>query len=299
MSTKRLQKTVIEGGRVGRNKWERRYSSKAQRAKNREYIANINKDHEYSENEQAPDRVPVYKEFNDKLSPMYRWLHSQVGRVWDEVKSEIFKTFDTRTVAGRHITYDHLLSSVEEQPDLRYNRYFDSESLDNWIASRYSKNEFYVDDDGILRNKIYRARKKLTPVNAAAVIDWLKGRVVGKVGNKIFWFVPPRERGFSGEWKCGWSSSFHYNEGHTAYGYVTYHYLSYRNIYNSDHTKVIDTKPVWNEFISVQLNVRQDKEFTKDDYKFWNQIPEWCQKGILSRSPTSPKPVKPLNKYHF
>ena len=36
--------------------------------------------------------------------------------------------------------------------------------------------------------------------------------------------------------------------------------------------------------------------FSKEDYKFWNEIPEWCQAGLLARSPVNPKPAV-LNRY--
>ena len=74
MSTKNLSKTVIEGGRVRSNKWDRRHSSRAERAKTRKYLANLKKDLEFSENESQPKRDKVYKEFDDKLGPIFRWL---------------------------------------------------------------------------------------------------------------------------------------------------------------------------------------------------------------------------------
>lgn len=37
MATKNLARTAIEGGRVGRNKWERRYSHTTERTSTREF----------------------------------------------------------------------------------------------------------------------------------------------------------------------------------------------------------------------------------------------------------------------
>ena len=122
MSKKNLARTAIEGGRYGRNKWERRYSHRTDRAAERNYMSKVEHDVEYFDDYDIKPSAPVYKEFKDKLSPMYRWLHAQVGRKWDEVRSEVAEKFDTRTTAGRHITYDHLLSSVEEKPRLEYRR---------------------------------------------------------------------------------------------------------------------------------------------------------------------------------
>jgi len=53
----------------------------------------------------APPRHRT-KYFNDLLSPLKRWLRSQVGRPWDKVWSELCSGMDTRTVTGRHLM-DH------------------------------------------------------------------------------------------------------------------------------------------------------------------------------------------------
>lgn len=53
----------------------------------------------------APPRVRT-KYFNDLLSPLKRWLRSQVGRPWDKVWSELCSGMDSRTVTGRHLM-DH------------------------------------------------------------------------------------------------------------------------------------------------------------------------------------------------
>lgn len=96
-------------------------------------------------------RQPIYKEFDDKLGPIYRWLARQVGCPWDEVRSDVSKTFDTRTTAGRHIVYDHLLTSVEITPDVRFHYYSNPEDPN----TSYSKNDFYVDEAGILQHYAY------------------------------------------------------------------------------------------------------------------------------------------------
>jgi hypothetical protein len=40
---------------------------------------------------------------SDLLSPLRRWLSSQVGRPWDKVWSEICSNADLRTTSGRHL----------------------------------------------------------------------------------------------------------------------------------------------------------------------------------------------------
>lgn len=152
MSTKNLARTVIEGGR--RNVYERRKTSKDLRAAERAYLSKINLDWEKWDEEAEPEITPEGKEFSDKLSPMYRWLDAQIGRVWDEVRSEVFAKFDTRTTAGRHITFDHLLSSVvdTESGFNKFGRIIDPEIPTIKGERRYLYYyDYYVDQKGIFK----------------------------------------------------------------------------------------------------------------------------------------------------
>lgn len=200
MSTKKLERTVIEGGRYGRNKWERRESHKTLRAAEKNYLTDVLKDPENFEEKIIEKIQPVYQGFTDKLRPMYRWLASQVGRKWSEVHKEVFEKFDTKTTAGRHITFDHLLSSVVD-------------TLSGWddrgriaanqksYSDRYS--EYYVDPDGILCKCASREHTNYTylkPEQYQVICDWLAGRMIGEHGGVLYWFSP-----VEGIWKCEWS----------------------------------------------------------------------------------------------
>lgn len=197
MSTKRLQKTVIEGGRLGFNKYDRRNSNKKQRATERAYMAAVMKDLECYDEDMLEERDPVGKEFGDKLSPMFRWLDAQVGRKWSEVRSEVFKKFDTNTTAGRHITFDHLLRSVTDTLSGR------DESGN--IAENVTYDHFYVDGDDVLRktkNKHKRWNRSWSPYYAskeelALYSKFLNGRMIGEVGGVLYWFTAS-----DGIWKC-------------------------------------------------------------------------------------------------
>lgn len=205
MSTKRLSKTVIEGGRHGYNKWERRHSHAEVRAEERDYLKQITIDPDLSDEIEIGENRPVYKEFTDKLAPMYRWLDSQIGRPWSEVRSEIFKTFDTRTTAGRHITFDHLLSSVVETNTGfdRYGRLADPniprEPVKGQTRRYFSSSSYYVDQNGILcadeeRNKrYYRKWEPVTEDDYKFAATFLKGRMIGEKGGKLFWFAPSED----------------------------------------------------------------------------------------------------------
>jgi hypothetical protein len=294
VSKKRLSRTVIEGGRYSRNKWERRTSSQTQRAQVREYMISVNKDVDFADEYCEPNREKVYKEFKDKLGPMYRWLRAQVGRVWNDVRSEVTEKFDSRTTAGRHILYDHLLSSVDEVPNAKYKRY--AFGMDNYMQSHY-KNDFYVDDAGILRQKTFipRVNPYAVKFDNQRLVNWLNGRVVGKVGEKLFWFVPAdknkKRGGTTHKWKTEWARNKYYTY-YGSYG-LTYLYSYSEPIYakNKEGILVIaGYKPSWREGLP---NFRQDRKLEDKDVQFWNSIPSWYQTKVLEFSPTYPKELKP------
>lgn len=214
MSTKNLAKTAIEGGRHNGNKFDRRESHRHVRAKMKDYLKKVIHDPSYSEEEFEPELTPVYKEFTDKLSPMYRWIDAQVGRPWDEVRSEVFQKFDTKTTAGRHITFDHLLYSVVETNsgwDNRGNNLWDEAS-----ASRmhyYRRPDYYVNEDGILCKTERDKRPKWSTYPPEEELDkiaaWLNGGMIGYVGDKLHWYAPTE-----GCWRASWQAKdvghYHY-----------------------------------------------------------------------------------------
>lgn len=298
MSTKNLSRTVIEGGRVGSNKWERRYSHAETRAHEKAYISEIMDDLENCYNYDIEPTDPVRKEFKDKLGPMYRWLHAQIGRPWNEVRSEVSEKFDTRTTAGRHIVHDHLLSSVEETSDLRYRRYY---SGPEDKTTSFSRNDFYVDDDGILRVKTCVARRYKTPTpkfDTNSIANWLSGRVVGFVGDKIFFFTPVDKSRKYGGHRYKWASTWGYPKAYSYYSYqrspLQYHYLAQEAVYKKDKDgasvydetgrPVVETyQDVWKAAMPV---FRQDRKLNDKELVFWNSIPEDFQKIVLKFSPT-------------
>lgn len=139
MATKNLARTVIEGGRHRQNKKQRYFAQGVARARVRDWLA-------HTDGDDAPaPRPKVYRSFDDKLAPATRWLRAQVGRPWDRVYSEIHQRFDTRTTAGRHIVYDHLVRDVR------------------------SGRGFVVDTHGILR--VHRSWRQLRDEVAARAKD--------------------------------------------------------------------------------------------------------------------------------
>jgi hypothetical protein len=175
MSTKNLARTVIEGGRHRQNVWQRRRSNSQARTRARE-LSGLLRDRLDPDAAVYRKRTPVRQEFDDKLRPAQRWLEAQAGRPWDKVRSELFARFDTRTTAGRHIVFDHLLQAVERVP-----RRFPH------------RDDMFVDRHGLLR-KIPCRRKRAAreqPSETQAQIDaWLAGRRVGTRDHSLFWLLP-------------------------------------------------------------------------------------------------------------
>lgn len=183
MSTKDLSRTVIEGGRYRFNRYNRRSSHKVARSKVHDL------EHRLCIHDIADEAVferpkPEFRAFRDKLAPAKRWLKSQVGRPWDKVRSELFARFDTRTTAGRHVLFDHLLRDVE---DVQWHRYA-------WDV-------FYVSHHGILRFESRRPRGPRLwagwlPEPEGVLLAWLGGRRIIERDEQMYWLVPTRAGGF-------------------------------------------------------------------------------------------------------
>lgn len=298
MTTKNLSRTVIEGGRVGSNKWERHYSHAETRAHEKAYISEVKCDVENSYEYDIEPTEPIHKEFKDKLGPMYRWLHSQVGRLWADVRSEVSQKFDTRTTAGRHIVHDHLLSSVQEDIDRPERRYYSGP--DDKTTSFY-KNDFYVDDGGLLRVKTKVPRRiyeRAPKFDTNSIANWLSGRVVGFVGDKLFFFTPVgkgrKHAGHRYKWATTWGyPKYNYYSSYNASPFQ-YHYFGQeavlkvdkdgQNVYDDTGRVVVDYyKDVWKAATPI---FRQDRKLNDKELVFWNSIPEYFQKIVLKYSPT-------------
>ena len=292
MATKRLARTVIEGGR--RNVWERRNSTQEERAEVRMYLGRCEFDPEFFDDEVEPERRPVGKDFSDKLRPMYRWLEKQVGRVWDDVRSEIFHTFDTRTTAGRHITFDHLLREVvdTESGFDKYGRMTNPNievvpSKKTSYVRYYGYTDYYVDENGILcenptRNKNRRSWREpyATIEEVTEIAKWLHYRIIGIKDGVYCWFAPTE-----GIWKAEWIKS--------GYGYGTE--LKYYLWDNGEYTVRNQVTRPWGEYFSeikkhgnhwaevdVPFSYRQSAPLNSEELKYFNSLKERVKRDILS-----------------
>lgn len=180
MATKNLARTLIEGGRAGYNKRERRQSHGDERALVRSYLARVRGEHDGFDAHALEPRGRVLKDFDDRLAAPRRWLRSHVGRPWDKVRSEMFERFDPRTLAGRHIIFCHLLKEVR--------RWDDPKPL-------YRSDRFLIDRYGILRVIDHGPRKKRCTGHGIAertVLAWTNDRRVGGRGDALYWYLPVR-----------------------------------------------------------------------------------------------------------
>jgi hypothetical protein len=304
MSTKNLARTVIEGGRHKHNKWDRHNSHAENRAAVRNYIKEVTLDPENFDEYDVEPVNHVGKSFDDKLGPIYRWLRAQIGRPWDDVRAEISQTFDIRTTAGRHIVFDHLYNSVHVGPEPQQYYY---RLLDDPDTTSYSRNDFYVDNSGILQEKRYINRRfnrgvVVPPFDTKKIANWLSGRIVGKVGNKYFWFIPvtgdKKHGGTDYTWKIEWRTDYPYG-----YSYETrpvFSYLTYDIIYKTDSLGlqiledgrpiILKREPKWRKTSTPSL--RQGRKLNTKDMDFWNTLPEYYRTKVLECSPNYPNPPK-------
>ncbi len=195
MAKKNLARTAIEGGRAGRNKWERNYSHKEERSYVRSYTTELKKMVEVDDAKPIKKRKHVYKEFTDKLGPVYRWIEKQCGRKWDDVFSDIVKRYDTRNIAGRHIVYDHILREIA------------GTQIAAGVSGNWRYYKWHIDENGILQKRVpynttfvYRSyatkeqeeafeRERLHRIHRSHDA-WLKDRKVIKHGHKNYWGMP-------------------------------------------------------------------------------------------------------------
>ena len=103
----------------------------------------------------------------------------------DKIRSELMRRFDTRTTAGRHIVFCHLLRSVRL----------------GQVEDPWRRFDFAVDRHGILR-AVKRVRPRRSALHAnlpepkSVLLRWLGTRRVGERGVRLYWFVLTPSGGF-------------------------------------------------------------------------------------------------------
>ena len=112
------------------------------------------------------------KYFSDHLSPLYRWLRSQVGQSWDIVYSQLCQQLDFRTLSGQHIL-SHVWDFVERDlviiDDIPYRQSRQDYPLSpSW---RWREQLYIHPDTGILCKVERRAKKIGRKSDDLVIID--------------------------------------------------------------------------------------------------------------------------------
>jgi len=103
-----MHKVVVERPRYGSRRTNRKWGQRLTYVPDADYddqpkFASSARQRQYSNDS---------KHFTDVLGPLRGFLHSNVGRPWDKVFSELRRGLDIRKVTGRHI-FGHLQWMVE------------------------------------------------------------------------------------------------------------------------------------------------------------------------------------------
>ena len=301
MNTKRLSKSVMEGGRNGRSKYERKHTNQQERVNVRSYLKKVVNDPEMADEEIEPIKRKAYKEFADKLGIVNRYLDSKVGQKWSEIYSEIKNKFDTRTTAGRHIVEDHLLGEVNDTQS----------GFDKWGRNIFGEGyrslmaDYYVDEKGILRQNPNRYNYKKSRREKALIKDsdyveaaqFLNGRMIKESRGKYYWMC-----NYSEIYKTVWNSEFYPGVPDNNYNYVSFSlkYLVESNGEYETKNKVLkDSWLTFNKydpliwirikssgkhlkFMKNPLGFSKKGELTESELKVFRGFPELIQKEILS-----------------
>jgi hypothetical protein len=193
LSKKNLARTAIEGGRASYCRFEEQEGTCRERRAVRDGLRKVCVDPELGDDITFEAReLPYDKEFDDKLSPVKAWLLKQRGRHWDDIYSELRRRFDSRTTAGRHILYDHLLQMVGR-----------------WSDHDAHINDLLICEDGVLRTGPYQRRRYRPKKNPEPVRPFKQPTLkrIAKIfvgGRRVhadymIWYVPTRVR--IAEWK--------------------------------------------------------------------------------------------------
>jgi hypothetical protein len=272
MSTKDISRSALEGGRANYNKYERNESHRHERSRAKVWLDEVRFDVDAADESAPEPRNPVSKGFTDKLNPCYRWLASKAGKPWASVYSELAAKFDTRNLASWHIVNQHMLSDVEGAGTAR------DGAIGIWSGKR-----FWIDDDGILRDRGQRAWRNKKPEHKGpskeSVLAYAKGRKVidNHYGETRWWALPGK-----GEWQsctrkhCKISKHLHRIVETTSKAMV--------ERYSMPGLRTLGDNDWWRTYSSqhwVPETWRAHKKFTKAEIKWWESI-SYEIRGLLT-----------------
>lgn len=282
MSKKNIARSAFEGGRANYGKNARKQANVKDRQYKRNYCYKSLNDEDYADAVSIKEHASVGRDFTDKLNPGYRWLRSHVGEPWSEVRAKLHKKFDSRTIAGKHILYDHLLKDVDDG------------SIDMCAYGGF-RVDFYVDDSGILRlseknqwNRYGRPRNK--DKNEYTYIEnfneWSAGRMVIDHGNVQYWTALPTDY----VWKFCHHSSCNYHGERRQYWqecYKTPDEIRRMRGWNRNRYAIVEDNKVmaWVDsrwcYQPTNISYRQDRQFTKQESEIWANLHPTQKKALI------------------
>ena len=115
------------------------------------------------------------KGFTDLIGPLYRFLHSRVGKPWDKVHSEICSALKGRSTQQQHLL-DHVESAVISDLSFENGKLVHANGLE--FIRRYwgfANRTFYVDPrDGTLKAVTEKMRRQWARKPAKREVDELQ-----------------------------------------------------------------------------------------------------------------------------
>jgi hypothetical protein len=263
VSTKDISRSALEGGRANYNKYERNESHRHERSRTKAWLDGVRFDHEAADASAPVPRNPVGKGFTDKLSPCYRWLASRCGQPWAKIYSELSTKFDTRNLASWHIVNQHMLSDVLGAGTAR-----------DTTVGLYASHRFFIDVDGILRDRGKRWRRPVpayTGPSKESVLAYAKGRKVLDgmyMSSMKYWALPG-----AGQWQackgkhCEISKSLHRVVETTSQVMI--------ERYASPGLRSLGDGDWWRTYVTqhwVTQTWRSHKNLTKAELIWWDSI---------------------------
>jgi len=276
MSTKKLSRTVLEGGR--HNTWRRRQSTQEERCETRDWLRKVIIDPDYADEVIEPIRTPVRPDFSDVLSPVNRFIESFVGKNWNDARSVIKQKFDMKTLAGWHIVDTHIFGTI-------YGANKKQGSPANLETGEYLYGKFFIDNDGILRKRIYKNYRKswyktkeeweIIRKSMEETADWLHGRKIGFDDGVLYWYTCHNQK--------------HYI---TSVETLTYAYKLYWHQKTATHSPDRYKLPsgAWmTEYILWEepsgYNWNQDVKLDKEEVNYFRSLSKDVRRQILENAP--------------
>ncbi len=152
MATRNLARTVVEGGRKGRD--YDRWGTRIERRNSKHQLQRIETGRDAEESYALQGKVCPGRRnewgtsFSDRLTAVERYLQANAGRPWDKVFSELCSKYDRRSLKGWHMIDGHVKDHMVRLPGAMY----------LFGGSAYPPSSgAWVDHHGILR---YTQRKR-------------------------------------------------------------------------------------------------------------------------------------------